>query len=271
MPTAPQAPAVHRRRRAFEHVDRALDHWLGYAAPPADRAVQSSSFTINAPGDYCTRCGDSIGRGEQTDKGCASCRNHRALADAVVRLGPYVDDLRDWILRLKYERWSPIGRELGRMLADAITTANVVDPEYTIVVPMPMPWQRRMYRGIDHAQVIAASAAHHLDAPLIRALSKKHGPPQVALSPTERQRHGGRNLRIRKRLGGWKLEGAHLILIDDVRTTGTTLRRAVRLLRELQPAKIVVAVAAVADPASRRIRHAQGLFNTEDTENTEED
>lgn len=244
------------RRNFVDRFDNALDYWLGYAAPPADHAVQCSTFLPDAPDAYCRNCGDSVGFGEYTSTGCASCRSKPALADTVVRLSPYVGDLREWILRLKYAGWSPIGVELGRMLARSIQESGAVDLDNTIIVPMPMPWQRRLYRGIDHTQVIAVAIARELDIPLVRILSKKHGPPQVALSATDRQRHGGRNLRVRRRLGGWNLKDIQLVLVDDVRTTGTTIRRAVRLLQQLDPKTIVVSVAAVADPVSRRARQA---------------
>ena len=205
-------------RRLADRLDRALDYWLGYDAPPADRAVERSAFVPDARDQYCQRCGDTVGPGEYTDKGCASCRDQPALADAVVRLGPYVDVLREWVLALKYERWSPIGHELGRLLAQSIMTAGVIDRDHAVIVPMAMPWQRRMYRGIDHAQVIASAVAQHLDAPVARVLSKKHGPPQVALSASQRQRHGGRNLRLRKRPGAGELDGPPIALVGDLRT-----------------------------------------------------
>lgn len=243
--------------RVVSELDGLVEFWLGYAAPPPAAAVRAAGFRPDGPDAYCPRCGDSVGPGEVTETGCASCRGNPAVADRVVRLGAYVDQLRDWILAIKYERWALMGQHLGATLGDALSHALHGHTDNVLVAPMPMPWQRRLYRGIDHAQVIASSAARRIDAPLVRLLAKRHGPPQVTLSPTDRIKLGGRNLRVCRRLGGWRLAGEHVIIIDDVRTTGTTMRRAVRLLRALgsPPAGITAAFLAVADPASRRVRH----------------
>ncbi len=64
-------------------------------------------------------------------------------------------------------------------------------------------------------------------------------------------------LRIRKRLGGWGLKGSTVVLVDDVRTTGSSIRTACRLLRPLRAQSIVVAVVSVSDESARRDRAAR--------------
>ncbi|MFQ5668740.1 MAG: ComF family protein, partial [Candidatus Binatia bacterium] len=125
-----------------------------------------------------------------------------------------------------------------------------------LVVPMPMPWTRRVYRGIDHAHVIAAGVARSVEAPLVRILIRRNGPPQATLSRSERLRRGSRGTRLR---GAWRrsrrehpLAGAAVILVDDVATTGATLRAAARVLRSLGPSQVVGAVLAVANDPARR-------------------
>jgi len=67
-----------------------------------------------------------------------------------------------------------------------------------------------------------------------------------------RKKLGGRGIRIRLRVGGWPIEGRHVVLVDDVRTTGATIRRGVRMLRQLQPASVTAA--GVFTMAVRHIR-----------------
>jgi predicted amidophosphoribosyltransferase len=94
-------------------------------------------------------------------------------------------------------------------------------------------------------------------------MRKRMQPPQVKLSPSERRRVGRRGLSIRRRVRiavspqsilGWDLQDLHVILIDDVRTTGATLLGATRVLRRLKPARIVCGVLAVSDSTARRKR-----------------
>jgi predicted amidophosphoribosyltransferase len=124
---------------------------------------------------------------------------------------------------------------------------------------MPMPWLRRFYRGIDHASAITHGVARVLDAPVVKVLSRANGPTQVSLTPSERQRAGARRMFIRRRFGGWSLRDVDLVLVDDIRTTGASLKAAVRLLRSLEPRTVVCAVVAVSDAKARRARAAQRL------------
>jgi ComF family protein len=186
----------------------------------------------------------------------------------VIRLGTYDGAMREMILAIKFQRWWEMGRTLGRMLGDRVAADVELERRNTVVVPVPMPWQRRLFRGIDHARVIASGVAEAIDVPMWTVLSKVNGAPQLALGTSERTREGGRGLRIRSRLGGWELEGRDVVLVDDVRTTGATLRRAARLLNELKPRRVIVAVVAVADDRTRRARSAQvrAAFSTNTNE-----
>jgi predicted amidophosphoribosyltransferase len=224
------------------------------------RAFEDSSWKPDVAngGTYCRRCGDSVGPGEATDVGCGTCREGADLAggigDGFIRLGTYVDPLRRWVRANKYQRWNEMGFALGQLLGQQLLPCGLVEPHATIIVPMPMPWIRRMYRGTDHARDIASGVRAIVRAPVMQMLSRGNGPPQVSLTPSERRRAGSRRLRIRRRLGGWHLTDVDLVLVDDVRTTGASLRAAVRLLRTLKPRRIICAVVAVSDSTARRAR-----------------
>jgi predicted phosphoribosyltransferase len=64
---------------------------------------------------------------------------------------------------------------------------------------------------------------------------------------------------VRRRLGGWNLLDVDLVLVDDIRTTGASLKAAVRLLRSLKPRSVVCAVLAVSDAQARRARAIQRM------------
>ncbi len=171
-----------------------------------------------------------------------------------MRLGPYIDPLRQWICSIKYQRWSDMAELLGRQLGVALIESKRLDVSRCVVVPMPMPWQRRVYRGIDHALAIAGATAAELRAPLLRVLAAANGTPQVGLSRTDRLRRGGRGFRLRRCPGGWNLRDLQIVLVDDVRTTGASMQRAVRVLRRSHPAGVIAAVLAVSDERARRDR-----------------
>jgi predicted amidophosphoribosyltransferase len=233
--------------------DGLIADWLGWQLPPAQAVVDESGWSVEKVGDCCARCGASVGGGEQDQRGCGSCRNRRLPYQSMVRLGPYLPPLSSWIAAVKYRQWAEMAGLLGERLGGAIIDRHGVDPQRTVMVPMPMPWQRRLYRGIDHAAIIAQAAAERCDAGMIRMLAKRNGSPQVGLTLDQRRRNLRGRLRLRRRWGGWPVHELDIVLVDDVTTSGASLRTAARLLRTLRPRRIIAAALAVADERSRRM------------------
>jgi len=230
--------------------------WIGWSLPPAERAIAESGWQPDGSAGWCPRCGGSVGEGEvnvEVAKGCASCRNGPAVADVVVRLGAYRPPLSQWVVATKYQRWSEMAESLGTRLAEAARRAGAPRPgRPTIIVPIPMPLARRIYRGIDHARELADAAGRSLKVDVHPVLAKGDGHPQTGMTRTDRSRSRGEWMRVRRRIGGWPLAGMDVILIDDVRTTGTTLRTAGRLMKVQGAAWVMSAVAAVTDDPARR-------------------
>jgi predicted amidophosphoribosyltransferase len=234
------------------YLDALTEQWIGWSMPPVVRAIEDAGWAPDRPDVYCRRCGSSVGPGEATGDGCGSCRGRPALGDGVVRLGAYAGPLREWVLAIKYRGWAEMGVRLGRALGQSLADSGLANPGRCVVVPIPMPWQRRLYRGIDHARVIAGGAADVLDAPLLSVLARSNGVPQVALRASQRRHRGALGLRLRRRLGGWPLGPWQVVVIDDVRTSGSTLRAASRVLRVLRPQRVLVGVLSAADEPARR-------------------
>ena len=235
-------------------LDDVQETWIGWSLPPANRAIDDAGWKPDTASVYCSRCGATVGDGEATSFGCGSCRGKKINTNATVRLGPYSNELSEWVRYIKYHRWPEMGEELGTMLGNSLRDSGYVDFTNGIVVPMPMPWQRRICRGIDHALVIAGAVASQLRMPLFRVLAKNNGIPQVAKPSSERIRTGGKGFKLTRRLGGWNLTGVQVILIDDVRTTGASIRGASKILKKAGSTNVIASVIAVSDEFARRER-----------------
>lgn len=260
--TLPDLEGLRRApHRAGSYVDAVIEAWLGYSSRPAEEIITDADFEIDTFDRYCARCGASVGLGEATGTGCASCRGTRPPYVRVIRLGAYEPPLSEWITALKYERRSEFGRVLGMFLANQIRASRLAGESPAIVTPVPMPWQRRMYRGIDHANVLASAVARELGIPVRPMLRKINTDPQVTRAASERRRSRPKWILPAKRR--WRrgerkpLKGLDVILIDDVRTTGATARVCGRVLRELGASRVILAVAAVVDEPARRSPGAQ--------------
>lgn len=150
---------------------------------------------------------------------------------------------------LKYHADFGMGRhfatELGRKLASSEAFRDV-----TAVVPVPLhPW-RRWRRGYNQAAVIARCVAAELGVPVRKSLlrRRRYTRTQTRLTREQKERNVAgafaptRRARKHPPVG----EGAHLLLIDDVYTTGATLRACYRVLHALFPsARISIATLAV--------------------------
>ena len=166
-----------------------------------------------------------------------------------MRLGAYSGPLRSWITAIKYQRWEEIATSLGHQLGDRVATG--LRMRSGLVVPVPMPAIRRLYRGIDHARVLSDAVGTAVGWPVVPMLQRRSGLPQTSRSGSQRRR-AALGVVLRRAYRRVELPGAGVIIVDDVRTTGRTALEAVRALRRLRPAEVVVAVLAVTDAPSRR-------------------
>ena len=77
-----------------------------------------------------------------------------------------------------------------------------------------------------------------------------NGPPQVSLSAGHRAR-GRLGIRVRRHARRVRLDDVQVVLVDDVRTSGASLRTAARHLRRLGPQRLLAAVLAATDDRAR--------------------
>jgi len=178
-------------------------------------------LSLVAPG-RCAGC-DETGDGFAVF--CPACLS---VVDEVSDEGAvfaYGGPVADAIQRFKYDGRSELGAVLGSvMAAKARRWAGEVDA----VVPVPLHWRRRRARGYDQAALLVKPIAKSLGvAPLLRGLRRvRDTPRQVDLPHHERQRN------IEGALAPWRLRGVgRVLLVDDVRTTGATLRAASAALK----------------------------------------
>jgi len=196
----------------------------------------------------CPVCGHNVGQYSLIEGRCHRCQHSRPVVQNVVRVGDYQNTLSDLILAFKFQRQNHLDDFLGRLLSDAILgTPALADVE--ILVPIPLHWRRRWARRYNQSELLVFSAAKHLHRQG-RSLNISHDllrirntPPQTSLTFSERLINLRGAFAIRNDA---IFNDKHICLVDDVSTTGTTLRVAAQTLRKAGARQISAAVLAVA-------------------------
>ncbi len=148
----------------------------------------------------------------------------------------YTFPLAQLIGRYKYQRNFAIGKVLENLLWQAVSTMppawlttndQVIDPDTTpILVPVPLHWKRQLYRGFNQADRLAHSLGKQLQLPVVHVCKRTHGStPQHELKRTQRLKNLRHKFTVTQ-----PVYQKHLVLIDDVMTTGATLYELSRIL-----------------------------------------
>jgi ComF family protein len=220
--------------------------------------------------DVCTRCGDSLTApgGQPVSRLCRACRLVPPPFERAVSFGVYQGRMRDAIHALKYDRIYPIARGLGSRVAAAIAGISGEAPSEMLVVPVPLHRSKYRQRGFNQARLLAREA--------LRFLGKSHPEWHLTLAPgtlmrlrmTESQAGLSSRQRRQNVRGAFSVsdkaavDGRHILLIDDIMTTGATARSAAQALLRAGAKSVWVATLARA----RRIQVESGSPSSADDE-----
>lgn len=206
------------------------------ANPVAHRARRSTNFSRRGRlvVGMCIRC-------HRTHFGSTHKTTFSSLhRDALVTLA-YEGETRRSVLSLKYANDRRLARWMGCHIASLVQERQIV---VGCVTWIPTTSRRRRQRGFDQSRLIAHHVGRYLEVPVVRTLRRLD---RIAQTGHDR-RHRLRAPRFSARSP--KHDGC-VVLVDDVITTGATMRSAVECLVEAGVARhevMCVALAATPSP-----------------------
>jgi competence protein ComFC len=169
----------------------------------------------------------------------------------VISAVPFTGRARDVVLGFKYRNRRQLAGHLAGLLVNRLLAAGIrpgVDVD--VVTWAPTSSRRRRQRGFDQAQLVAEQVARQLGVRSRRLLEREADhPAQTGRGRVERLQ--GPSFRSRP-----DVAGRRVLVIDDVVTTGATLRSAAESLRSAGAIDVVSAAVASTPGgvASRRQR-----------------
>lgn len=153
----------------------------------------------------------------------------------------YEGAVREAILRFKFNGMRSYAGQFARWMA--VRVRAELGTSFDLVTWVPCSRLRRWSRGFDQAEALARALAEELSLDAGPALEKfRHRPPQSRTKSAAQRRA---NVLGAYRLhAGADVRGKTLLVVDDVLTTGSTLRECGRVLREAGAQKLYAATVA---------------------------
>ena len=238
-----------RRVRSMEHVATVVRAAFDLLFPPlclvcgqpgaADRpslcdACWRSIVRLGPP--WCALCGrpfwilDAAGArldGHAPADLCGACRRHRPAFTYGRSATLYGGAVREALHAFKFSGKTALAAPLGDLLHDACALGLPLAPH--LVVPVPLHRGRERERGFNQAALLAGRVARRLGAPVAtRVLCRVRSTrAQADLSGVERRTNVRGAFAVRDRA---VLAERHVLLVDDVLTTGATVSECARVL-----------------------------------------
>lgn len=204
----------------------------------------------------CAVCGCGLTGGERFI--CTACLADFPLSDNVFTL--LRDDLAIWgeeihpeslwslfyydkhshykklIYSVKYHSKKELGFYLGRMLGEKMAGKCTAD----CIIPIPLHKKRERQRGFNQSYIIAQGMAEVMRIEVVNDVlfRVRNNVSQTGKNAEERQENVQNIFQLHN---PGKIEGCHVLLVDDVITTGATVRECLKLLAEVPGIKYSIA------------------------------
>ena len=185
--------------------------------------------------DACRRCAHPLDAFDEAE--CAACLAKLGPIDALVSATHYGDITRSMALKLKYSRRVALARVMGRAMARRLASHDL---HGALLVPVPLHRWRIWKRGYNQAGLLAADISRRTGIDWSPEAMRRTRATQSlgTMSAGQRQRMVSGAFEADRSL----VEGKTVILVDDVRTTGSTLAACAKALRRAKASRVEAVV-----------------------------
>ena len=200
--------------------------------PAVNDAVELCADCYNAQPfniTCCSHCALPLAEGTSDKVLCGRCIQKLPDYDYAHSLFRYEDDIIGLVHQLKFSEKITYARSIGEMFLSAVNsevTFNGESPD--CLLPVPLHSSRLRKRGFNQSIEIARVLSKKKDIPIEHkaVVRMRSTPPQTGLNAKQRSK----NVKGAFTLVN-KIQGKHVLIIDDVVTTGSTVNELAKLLK----------------------------------------
>lgn len=180
---------------------------------------------------YCMICGlpfGSFGVGSEASHPCETCRRRRPVFSYARSATLYGDSVREALHALKFRGKPALSRALGDLLAEE--GARLIPVEAVeCLIPVPLHPHRETERGYNQSTLLARRVGRRWGVPVVEGALRRTVATrsQIQLSEDERRRNVSGAFTLRRPRA---VSDRHVLLIDDIFTTGATVSECARVL-----------------------------------------
>jgi len=182
---------------------------------------------------YCRVCAEPFDPLARHDALCRTCREAKHSFDVARSAWIYDGAPREAIHRFKYGGKSALAARLAPAMGDLLLHDETLREHgaFDCLVPVPLHPRRQRKRGYNQSELLARALSRQVEIPTRTLLERTRATrPQVGLNLKAR----GENVRgafsLDSRFAG-DVRGLKILLVDDVFTTGSTLRECAAVLK----------------------------------------
>jgi competence protein ComFC len=201
---------------------------------------ETKAVRIVAP--FCEKCSEPFEGAISGVFTCANCAHRRIYFDAAVAAYRGRGIVREIIHEFKYGRRIHLRHLVARWLRAALDDERLFGRQFDGVIPVPLHPTRQRERGFNQASLLAELLGAQTSISVKPLLERpRYTTTQTALDRSERMENLHNAFRLRKNAD---VRGLRVLLIDDVRTTGSTLNECARVLKRAGTLSVHAATAA---------------------------
>lgn len=167
----------------------------------------------------CENCSEKVPSGGWTNR-------------EIYSIWKYEGVIRKAIITLKYKYSTEIAKELAEVCVKKLKVNYLLPGNYCLV-PIPLHWHRKNFRGFNQSEEIGRLVAEKMDWEFIPDLliRRKHTKAQVELKGGERRKNLQGVFALNPKYQPLTISHNPYIIFDDVFTTGSTIKEAAKVLK----------------------------------------